>query len=187
MADDSKSGNGTTANPFTQLFGAFNAFAAGNSAKTWETWINGQLDRFVRSDQFLGQMGKALEGSMLFKAQMDRMFEQSLRSMRMPALSDFEAVHKRLDEMERRLDTVIDRLDAQAPRPAAKKAAPAKKAPAKKAPAKKAPAKKAPVEATAAAPAAPEKAAPSRRAPRKAAPAAPTPAADAPEAAAPKA
>lgn len=122
MADHTQDSSGGGSNPFSQLFGAFNAFAGGNAAKSWETWFGGQLDRFVRSEQFLGQMGKALEGSMLFKAQMDRLLEQSLRSMRMPALSDLEAVHQRLDEMERRLEAMAERLDAVAPPPVARKA-----------------------------------------------------------------
>jgi tetrahydromethanopterin S-methyltransferase subunit G len=42
--------------------------------------------------------------------------------MRMPSAGDLEAVHKRLDALERRLDQIVDQLEAQSPKAALKRA-----------------------------------------------------------------
>lgn len=103
--------NGGPTNPFAAFFGAM---PKSPQMKQWETWLGQQIDRFVRNESFLGQMGKAMESSMVFKAHYDRVLEQSLRSMRLPTRTDLDEVHKRLDELDRRLDGVVDKLDALA-------------------------------------------------------------------------
>ncbi len=114
-------------------------------SKDWERMVGEQFDRLARSDAFLGQMGKAMQGSFVFKQTFDRMADQWLRSMRMPTAADVEAVHRRLDELERHLTSIDERLDALARvRVAAPAPAPASKAEAAAAPVrrtKKAPAK----------------------------------------------
>ena len=91
--------------------------------REWEQWVGQQFDKLARSETFLGQTAKALEGSFLLKSQFDRALEGSLKAMRMPTSSDLEAVHKRLDALERRLDQIADQLEAQAPKASAKRAA----------------------------------------------------------------
>jgi len=80
--------------------------------KIWESWLTEQFDGLARNDRFLGQMGKAMEGSMLFRAQFNRLVEQSLHNMRLPSLGDVEALHGRLDESERMVERLTERLEA---------------------------------------------------------------------------
>ncbi|MCA9538964.1 MAG: hypothetical protein KC620_08745 [Myxococcales bacterium] len=132
---------GSGGNPFARLFEGLTG-GSGQAMKTWETWVTGQMDKMMRSEQFLGQIGKSLESSMLLRGQMNRLLEESMHNLRMPTLGDVEAVHRRLDEFERRLDAVVTRLEALAPAVAAKEAAappPAEAAP--EAPARKTPSK----------------------------------------------
>lgn len=74
--------------------------------QAWEKWAAERFEQLARSDLFLTQVGKGMESSMAFKRVFDRMAEQSLKAMRMPSTGDFDAVHKRLDEIERRLDAI---------------------------------------------------------------------------------
>lgn len=117
-----RGGEGAPSNPWLQWMKGLGQ--ATPAFEAWESWISGQLERLVRSDTFLGQMGKALEGSFLLKSQADRFLEQSLRQLRLPTTGDLDAVHARLDELERRLDGVIERLDALAGKAPAAPAAP---------------------------------------------------------------
>ena len=59
---------------------------AGQVYREWEQWIGQQFEKLARSESFLGQTAKALEGSFLLKSQFDRMLEGSLKAMRMPSL-----------------------------------------------------------------------------------------------------
>lgn len=93
-------------------------WAALNKAPSFEQsqrWLAERLDKFVRSDAFLSQVGRAMEGSLVFKAQMDRWIEQSLRAMRLPTTGDLDLVFQRLDDLERRLASVEAKLKAKAP------------------------------------------------------------------------
>lgn len=96
--------------PLGKLFGGLTRPPT-EAVKQWEKWLAGQFDALARNDRFLDQMGKAMEGSMLFRGQLNRMFEQYLHSARMPSLGDIEGVHKRLDEMERQLDRLTATLE----------------------------------------------------------------------------
>jgi len=91
--------------------------------REWEQWVGQQFDKLARSETFLGQTSKALEGSFVLKSQFDRALEGSLKAMRMPSAGDLEAVHKRLDALERRLDQIADQLEAQAPKATPKRTA----------------------------------------------------------------
>jgi hypothetical protein len=97
-------------NPFTQWMNLLTS-APNQAAKQWETWVTEQMDRFVRSEPFLERMGKTMAGSFQFKAQLDRLMEQNLRAMRVPTLGDLTAVFGRIDELERRIDTLDDALE----------------------------------------------------------------------------
>jgi hypothetical protein len=57
--------DGGPTNPFAAFFGAM---PKSPQMKQWEAWLGQQIDRFVRNESFLGQMGKAMESSMVFKA-----------------------------------------------------------------------------------------------------------------------
>jgi hypothetical protein len=83
----------------------------GQVFKTWEAKTAQVMDRLARSEVFLSKVGKALERSFVFKTQMDRLVEQSLRNMRLASLSELESVHKRIDEVDRRLDAIHTKLD----------------------------------------------------------------------------
>lgn len=96
--------------PFGKLFEGFTKPPA-ELVKQWEKWLAGQFDTLARNDRFLDQMGKAMEGSMLFRGQLNKMFEQYLHSARIPSLGDIEGIHKRLDEMERQIDRLGETLD----------------------------------------------------------------------------
>ncbi|MCA9545347.1 MAG: hypothetical protein KC613_13175 [Myxococcales bacterium] len=85
-----------------------------DAMKHWEGWLGQQLDRVVRSESFLDRAGKAMEGSLIFKARMDKAMEQSLHNLRVPTLGDVQAVFGRVDELERQLDAIRDRLDGMA-------------------------------------------------------------------------
>lgn len=98
-------------NPFFELFGRLSSQPT-DAMKTWEKWLGERFEQLARNESFLGQMGKAMEGSMLFRAQMNRMTEQSLHSLRMPTLGDVEGMHGRLDELERMIDRLGARLEA---------------------------------------------------------------------------
>lgn len=87
---------------------------AGQVYKEWEAWFGAQFEKLAKNETFLGQTAKSMENSFLLKSQFDRMMETSARAMRMPTAGDIEAVHKRLDEMERRLDAVLAKLEKQA-------------------------------------------------------------------------
>ena len=89
---------------------------AGQVYKEWEAWFGTHFEKLARNESFLGQMAKSMENSFLLKSQFDRMMETSVRAMRMPTAGDIEQVHKRLDALERRLDTVLSTLEAQAAR-----------------------------------------------------------------------
>ena len=86
-----------------------------NLYKEWEAFFGTQFEKLARSETFLGQMAKTLEGSFLLKSQFDRMMEHSVRAMRMPTASDMELVNQRLDGLERRLDALMEKLDARTP------------------------------------------------------------------------
>lgn len=103
------------ANPFAQWFASFSQPT--EAIKGFEEWLAGQLDKVARSEAFLGQMGRMLGDSFQVKAQMDRLMEQSLRNLRMPTLGDIEGLHKRLDEVERRLDDMESRTGSQSGAP----------------------------------------------------------------------
>lgn len=90
-------------------------------AEQSQKWWSERIDRFVRSDGFLSQVGRAMEGSLVFKAQMDRWIEQSLRAMRLPTTGDIDLVFQRLDALERRLDAIEQNTSAPAPAPREKK------------------------------------------------------------------
>lgn len=83
----------------------------GDALRLWETWAATQFDQLARNGKFLGPMGKAMEGSMLFRASVNRMVEESMHQMRMPTLGDVQGLHARLDELERTLDRLDSRLD----------------------------------------------------------------------------
>lgn len=103
----------------------FNALNRAPSLEQSQRWLAERMDKFVRSDAFLSQVGKAMEGSLVFKAQMDRWMEQSLRAMRLPTTGDLDLIFQRLDDLERRLDRIERapaKAAARAARPAASKA-----------------------------------------------------------------
>ncbi len=77
--------------------------------KEWEDQASVWFEKLTRSDSFLENVGKALEGSFVFKAAFDRWMESYLKAMRLPTVGDLEQVHKRLDELERRLDRMDER------------------------------------------------------------------------------
>lgn len=97
-------------NPLFELFGKL-ASQPTEAMKTWEKWLAGRFDELARNESFLGQMGKAMEGSMLFRAQMNRMTEETLHNMRLPTLGDIEGLHGRLDEIERMIDRLVRRIE----------------------------------------------------------------------------
>lgn len=86
-------------------------------SKTWEKWAGERFEQLSRSDLFLAQVTRGMEGSFAFKRLFDRMAEQWLKTMRLPTASDLDAVHKRLDGIERRLDALDERLGVPAPSP----------------------------------------------------------------------
>ena len=45
--------------------------------REWEQWVGQQFDKLARSETFLGQTAKALEGSFVLKSQFDRALEGS--------------------------------------------------------------------------------------------------------------
>lgn len=103
-ADDRK-------NPLFELFGKLSSQPT-EAMKTWEKWLAGRFDQLARNDRFLGQMGKAMESSMLLRASINRMMEQSLHNMRLPSLGDVEGLHGRLDQIERTLDRLTRQLES---------------------------------------------------------------------------
>ncbi len=96
-------------NPFFELFGKLSSQPA-EAMKTWEKWMGERFEQLARNESFLGQMGKAMENSFTFKAQLDRMTEETLHNMRLPTLGDVQGLHGRLDELERMLDKLSARL-----------------------------------------------------------------------------
>lgn len=123
MSDSQNATNG--ANPWTQWMSNFTNLGQGSASKVlkeWETWMSTQFDRLARNEAFLGQMAKGLESSFTLKSQIDRWVDASIKAMRMPGLSDIEGIYKRLDDMDRRLDEMFERIDgtvkATAPAPA---------------------------------------------------------------------
>ena len=74
--------------------------------------MSAHLDRVARSEAFLGQVGRTMEHSFAFKRGFDRLAEQWLRAMRLPSAADLDAVHKRLDQLERLLHDLEERLAA---------------------------------------------------------------------------
>jgi hypothetical protein len=112
------------ANPFSQWLNGLSGLGQGLGGdlyrqiyKDWEQWFGAQFDKLARSDAFLEQVGKTLEGTLFARTAMNRWLEQSIKAMRLPTLGDLESIHKRLDEIERRLDALADK------KPAAPKAA----------------------------------------------------------------
>jgi hypothetical protein len=105
--EDKQSGNGNPF-PFTRLIEGLGK-RPGDAMRLWETWLGTRFDQLARNSRFLGQMGKAMEGSMLIRASVNRLVEESMHNLRMPTLGDVQGLHQRLDEMER----VLDRLDGR--------------------------------------------------------------------------
>lgn len=98
-------------NPFFELFGKLSSQPT-EAMKTWEKWLGERFEQLARNENFLGQMGKAMGGSFAFKAQIDRVTEETLHNMRLPTLGDMQTLHGRLDELERMLDRMTTRLAA---------------------------------------------------------------------------
>jgi hypothetical protein len=120
--------------PWAQWLNGFSGLGQGAGGdlyrtilKDWEGWFGTQFEKMARSEAFLEQVGKALEGTMLARSQANRWLEQSIKAMRLPSTGDMEEVHKRLDAIERRLDAITERLE-RAERPKAP-AAPKRPAP----------------------------------------------------------
>lgn len=103
--EDKQSGNPF---PFTRLIEGLGK-RPGDAMRLWETWLGTRFDQLARNSRFLGQMGKAMEGSMLIRASVNRLVEESMHNLRLPTLGDVQGLHQRLDEMER----VLDRLDSR--------------------------------------------------------------------------
>lgn len=125
-------------NAWTEWFSGLGNLSQGHAGqvyKEWETWFGAQFEKLAKNESFLGQMAKSMENSFLLKSQFDRMMETSARAMRMPTSGDVESIHKRLDELERRLDAVLAKLEASAEGEAPKAAAPKAKRGGAKAPA----------------------------------------------------
>ena len=97
-------------NPFFELFGKLSSQPT-EAMKTWEKWMGERFEQLARNESFLGQMGKAMENSFMFKAQIDRMTEEALHNMRLPTLGDVQGLHGRLDELERMIDRLGARLE----------------------------------------------------------------------------
>lgn len=98
-------------NPLFELFGKLGSQPA-EAMKTWEKWMGERFEQLARNETFLGQMGKAMESSFMFKAQIDRITEETLHNMRLPTLGDVQGLYGRLDELERMLDKMTARLAA---------------------------------------------------------------------------
>lgn len=110
-------GSGSGSNPWTQWMSGFAQLGqgpAGKVYKEWESWFSQHFDRLARNESFLAQISKALEGSFVMKSQMDRWVDASIKSMRLPSARDVEAVHERLNDIERRMASLGDRFEMMA-------------------------------------------------------------------------
>jgi hypothetical protein len=127
QTDEKKAGG-----PWAQWFNGFSSLGQGAGGdlyrtilKDWEGWFGAQFEKMARSETFLEQVGKTLEGTLFARAQANRWLEQSIKAMRLPSVGDMEEVHKRLDAIERRLDAITERLERpKTPAPTPKRPAP---------------------------------------------------------------
>lgn len=77
----------------------------------WEQLMSQYMDALLRNQQFMDMTGKALEHSLQFKQQIDRMVEMAVANMQLPTRNDQDRSLSKLNELEGLLRDVNEKLD----------------------------------------------------------------------------
>jgi chemotaxis regulatin CheY-phosphate phosphatase CheZ len=86
------------------------------SYQLWEQLTSQYMESLIRNQEFLAMTGKALEQSVQFKQQIDRLVEASLANLQLPTRGEMERALHKLNELEsllRDLHAKVDRLVEQ--------------------------------------------------------------------------
>jgi len=79
--------------------------------KLWEKFASEYLEMLIKSPVFLETVGKVLENSTMFKAQLDKAVGTMLASLQLPIRSDQEKILTTVQAIESQLQTLSERLD----------------------------------------------------------------------------
>ncbi|OGO41627.1 MAG: hypothetical protein A2Z04_00990 [Chloroflexi bacterium RBG_16_57_9] len=77
----------------------------------WEKQTADYWDKFLRSPQFLEQMGTSLEQSLQVKTVIDKAVSQTLTNLQLPNKRDQEQILHRLTELSAQVRQLSDRVD----------------------------------------------------------------------------
>lgn len=83
----------------------------------WEQFTSQYMEELLRNRQFLDMTGKAIENSLHFKQQLDRIVEATVAMMQLPTRGDMDRVLHKLNELEALLRDMNEKLDRLPERP----------------------------------------------------------------------
>jgi len=79
--------------------------------ETWEKSSSEVLEKWVNSPLFAANIGKAVEKSSEFKKYFDEAVEKTLKNMRFPTKSDIDRVLASLNNLEEKVNDIVDKVD----------------------------------------------------------------------------
>ncbi|HET7290607.1 MAG TPA: poly(R)-hydroxyalkanoic acid synthase subunit PhaE [Thermodesulfobacteriota bacterium] len=78
---------------------------------TWEKSSSEVLEKWVNSPLFAANIGKAVEKSSEFKKYFDEAVEKTLKNMRFPTKSDIDRVLSSINNLEAKVNDLLDKMD----------------------------------------------------------------------------
>jgi len=78
---------------------------------TWEKSSSEVLEKWVNSPLFAANIGKAVEKSSELKKYFDEAVEKTLKNMRFPTKSDIDRVLSSLNNLEAKVNDLLDKMD----------------------------------------------------------------------------
>lgn len=79
--------------------------------ETWEKSSSEVLEKWVNSPLFAANVGKTVEKSSEFKKYFDEAVEKTLKNMRFPTKSDIDRVLASLNNLEAKINDLVDKVD----------------------------------------------------------------------------
>lgn len=88
----------------------------------WQKMMAEGMDNFLRNPLLLATMGKGLEGSSVFKEQIDRSLQAYLQALNLPSTRDVQGVLEGLRSLQGEVEALKTKVDQLLTMPRARKA-----------------------------------------------------------------